>query len=59
VARTPRAFKSRDLPRAGELHYVLSDTGIVVEGDVNGDGRSDFKIVLDNVSAVAKSDFIL
>ena len=44
---------------AGELHYVSNGSGIIVEGDVNGDGVADFAIDLNGVASVASSDFIL
>jgi Ca2+-binding RTX toxin-like protein len=54
--------------KAGELHFVVQDLGggehdVVVEGDVNGDGRADFQIEvtndLDNLTSLARGDFIL
>ncbi len=60
---------------AGELHFIKVDHSvavgshfldrIIVEGDVNGDGRSDFQIELSNLfsmatsSTLTKADFIL
>jgi hypothetical protein len=44
---------------AGELKYEKSGSGLVVSGDVNGDGHADFSILLQHVSALAKADFIL
>ena len=60
---------------AGELHFIKVDHSvavgthfldrIIVEGDVNGDGRSDFQIELNNaismtvLSTLTKADFIL
>ncbi len=40
---------------------ITRDKGddIVVRADLDGDGRADFGIVLDNISAVAAGDFIL
>jgi Ca2+-binding RTX toxin-like protein len=53
--------------KAGELHFVVQDLGgdhdVVVEGDVNGDGKADFQIEvqneIDNLTSLAKGDFIL
>lgn len=43
----------------GELHIVDSGANIRVEGDVNGDGRADFQILVLGVSTLAKGDFLL
>jgi Ca2+-binding RTX toxin-like protein len=43
----------------GELHIVKKVGFVVVEGDINGDGRADFQIEVDNVANLAKADFIL
>ena len=49
----------------GELHYIQAskfDTGnddIFVEGDVNGDGRADFRIEIKGVASLTAGDFIL
>lgn len=43
----------------GELHYVDYGAHVIVEGDVNGDGRADFSIVVRNVPALGTYDFIL
>ena len=45
--------------KARELHYVKDDGGIYIEGDVNGDAKADFAIFVDNLSSIAKVDFIL
>ncbi len=45
---------------AGDLHYSVNSAGnALVSGDVNGDGRADFTIVLDHVSHLVAGDFIL
>ena len=44
---------------AGELHYYYSGTDTVVSGDVNGDGASDFSIVLSGHLGLAAGDFAL
>ena len=45
--------------RAGELHLVKKAGYVLVEGDINGDGRADFQIQVDGVGALARGDFIL
>lgn len=45
--------------RAGELHFVKKAGYVLVEGDVNGDGRADFQIKIDGLGAIGKGDFIL
>jgi len=44
---------------AGELHYYYSGSDTVVSGDVNGDGASDFSIVLSGHLSLAAGDFVL
>ena len=44
---------------AGQLHYVVTATGVTVQGDIDGDGKADFSIAVDGVSLLATSDFIL
>jgi len=44
---------------AGQLRYVVSGTDAVIAGDVNGDGVSDFNIVLSNVGSLQAADFVL
>ena len=43
----------------GELHFVKKAGFVLVEGDVNGDGRADFQIQVDSVASLVKADFIL
>ena len=43
----------------GELHYRDSGRNVIVEGDVNGDARADFSILVKNVAALSAADFIL
>jgi Ca2+-binding RTX toxin-like protein len=47
----------------GELHFLTKTGFVVVEGDVNGDGRADFQIEVHNLTndlaTLAKGDFIL
>jgi cysteinyl-tRNA synthetase len=45
--------------RAGELHYVRRGDHVLVEGDVNGDGRADFQIQLEGIARLGKDDFVL
>jgi len=44
---------------AGELHYASGGGGVIVSGDVNGDGVADFSIDASGVSSLAAGDFIL
>ena len=44
---------------AGELHYFHSGSDTVLSGDVNGDGVSDFKIVLSGRLTLVAGDFTL
>ncbi|MFE0753922.1 calcium-binding protein [Inquilinus sp. NPDC058860] len=44
---------------AGQLRYALSGSDAVIGGDVDGDGVSDFNIVLSNVGSLQASDFVL
>lgn len=44
---------------AGELHYVRRSGFVIVEGDVNGDGRADFQIQLDGIGRLGKDDILL
>ena len=43
----------------GELRYRAVASGVIVQGDTNGDGRADFSIHVDSLAALVKSDFIL
>lgn len=43
----------------GELHEIASGANIVVEGDINGDGKADFSILIANVASLSLADFIL
>jgi Ca2+-binding RTX toxin-like protein len=45
--------------KAGELHLVKRSGYVFVEGDTNGDGHADLRIVVEQVSNLGKSDFIL
>jgi Ca2+-binding RTX toxin-like protein len=44
---------------AGELHYAAGGGGIIVSGDVNGDGVADFSIDVSGAGSLAAGDFIL
>lgn len=43
----------------GELHYVKSGDNVRVEGDVNGDGKADFEILVQHQTALTAGDFLL
>jgi uncharacterized protein (TIGR01370 family) len=45
--------------RAGELHFRDTGKHGYVEGDTNGDGRADFKILVLNINGLDKGDLIL
>ena len=45
--------------KAGELRYETKAGNTYIHGDVNGDGKADFTIVLDRVIDLKASDFIL
>lgn len=44
---------------AGELIYKVVDGDAQLMGDVNGDGKADFTIVVDNVTSLTVNDFVL
>lgn len=44
---------------AGELHYAIAGSTTTVSGDVNGDAKADFSIVLTGTIHLAASDFLL
>lgn len=44
---------------AGELRVERSGNSVIVHGDIDGNGREDFSIIVKNVSALSASDFIL
>ena len=45
--------------KKGELRFQKKAGDVIVTGDVTGDGKADFSILLDNVKKLAKSDFEL
>lgn len=45
--------------RAGELHYQIGNGEVLVAGDVNRDGETDFLIHVANVETLVASDFVL
>ena len=44
---------------AGELRYMLQGDHLMVQGDVNGDGLSDFNIKVLGVNSLKPADFLL
>ncbi|MGH6734975.1 MAG: autotransporter-associated beta strand repeat-containing protein [Methyloceanibacter sp.] len=44
--------------KKGELRYEDKGSKVIVQGDVNGDGKADFEIFV-NVGSLAKGDFVL
>jgi hypothetical protein len=44
---------------AGQLHQRADASGTVIEGDINGDGVADIKILLANAANLQATDFIL
>lgn len=44
---------------AGELHYVKNGGSVLVEGDVKGNGKADFRIEVTKVSKLSANDFDL
>ncbi|MGP3699634.1 M10 family metallopeptidase C-terminal domain-containing protein [Rhodobacter sp. NSM] len=44
---------------AGELRSLRHDGGTLIQGDVNGDGRADLQIFLDDPMSLQASDFFL
>ncbi len=42
----------------GELHYAAVSGGLMVSGDINGDGLADFQFKVQGVSSLQASDFL-
>ncbi|QRM28064.1 calcium-binding protein [Microvirga sp. VF16] len=45
--------------KAGELRYEKYGSGVLISGDVNGDGNADFSIHMKNIASISKSYFVL
>jgi 6-phosphogluconolactonase (cycloisomerase 2 family) len=43
----------------GELHFITKAGFVLVEGDINGDGRADFQIEVQGVGKLVAGDFVL
>jgi Ca2+-binding RTX toxin-like protein len=43
----------------GELHIVTSGANVLVQGDVNGDAKADFEILVLHHTSIAEGDFLL
>jgi Ca2+-binding RTX toxin-like protein len=44
---------------AGELRYEIKGGNAIVSGDTDGDGKADFSVILDEVTKLKASDFML
>lgn len=44
---------------AGELHYAITGSTTTISGDVNGDAKADFSIVLTGAIHLVAADFLL
>lgn len=44
---------------AGQLRYEIAGGDAKLLGDINGDGRADFALLLSGVSSLTANDFIL
>lgn len=45
--------------KAGQLRYEIDRGTAEIYGDIDGDGRADFLLEVENVTKLSKSDFIL
>jgi hypothetical protein len=47
--------------KAGELHYRIDESHerVIIQGDVNGDGKADFEIELSGLQPMQAGDFNL
>jgi Ca2+-binding RTX toxin-like protein len=43
----------------GELRYVKVGTSVIVQGDLNGDAKADFEILVQHHTSLAAGDFLL
>lgn len=43
----------------GELRWVKSGANVIVQGDINGDKRADFAILVEDVANLRAGDFVL
>jgi serralysin len=44
---------------AGQIRIVRDGGDIIVRADVNGDGRADFEILLEDISGLSANNFSL
>ena len=44
---------------AGELHYAKQGHDVIVSGDINGDGKADFALLVDDTQSLNASSFLL
>jgi hypothetical protein len=44
---------------AGELRYEVSGTGLLLQGDLDGNGSADFAIFVKDAASLAGTDFNL
>lgn len=44
---------------AGQIRIERDGDNIIVQADVNGDGRADFEIIVEDLNTLSSSDFIL
>ncbi|WP_372057498.1 hypothetical protein [Tistrella bauzanensis] len=42
-----------------QIHAIASDSGLLVDGDVNGDRTADVAILIAGVDRLTAADFIL
>ena len=50
--------KSAFHEKPGELRVEKVAAGVVVSGDVNGDGTADFSIAVQKMASLVKGDFV-